>query len=226
MSIKENLEKIKEQIGNNNVKIIAVTKYAGDDQILEAYKLGINDFGESYVQNALRKISDKCINFNNVNWHFIGRLQKNKVKFVVGRFFLVHSTDSKELATLINKTALKLNHIQNILLQVNISQEASKTGFSEEELKDSFGELVQLSNVKILGLMTIAPKTSEGDILRSTFLKLRAIKDELNKKHLAKANMNELSMGMTGDYKIALECGSTMIRIGRALFNEGYNKEA
>lgn len=219
LSVKENLEKIKEQIGNNRVKIIAVTKYADEEQIFEAYKLGIHDFGESYVQDGLEKISKKFQDeqFKKlVNWHFIGRLQKNKVKHVVGNFKLIHSVDSIELAYLINKIALGKKLIQDILLQVNISQEATKSGFSSSELKSLFGEIIILPNIKILGVMTIAPKTNDEGTIRDCFLGLASLKDEINKTH--RTSLSELSMGMTNDYKIALKCGATMIRIGKGIF--------
>ena len=221
MGIKENLIKIKEQIDNINVKIIAVTKYANQDQIFEAYNLGIRDFGESYLQDAIEKIS-KQSQYENpkdlINWHFIGRLQKNKVKQVTGKFCLIHSVDSLELAELINKYAEVNKLVQNVLLQVNISGEETKAGFSREELKNLFGKLVQLPNVKTKGLMTIAPKTDDKDLIRKCFSNLSNLKEELNKNFMT--DLKELSMGMTSDYKTAIECGATMIRIWKGLFKD------
>lgn len=219
MSLKENLEKIKEQIGNYMVKIIAVTKYATQEQIYEAYRLGILDFGESYLQDALVKLSQKYQDKNfkdSVKWHFIGRLQKNKIKKVVGTFFLIHSVDSFELAENISKEAAKKNLIQNILLQVNISSELTKGGFKPVELKNNFEGLKKLKNINIQGFMTIAPKTEDKEIIKNHFSGLSMLKQELNNKY--NAPLKELSMGMTDDYKIALGCGATMIRIGRGLF--------
>lgn len=221
MGIKENLNKIKEQIGSNKVKIIAVTKYANQELISEALKLGILDFGESYVQDALGKISQWFPDQTTkklINWHFIGRLQKNKVKQAVGRFCLVHSVDSIELAELINKLANQRELRQEILLQVNITQDASKTGFSIDELKSNFDKLLNFQNIKIKGLMTIAPHTEDKQITRDCFLNLRDLKNHINNKH--DAQLEELSMGMTNDYKEAIECGATMIRVGRAIFKE------
>ncbi|MBI2995491.1 MAG: YggS family pyridoxal phosphate-dependent enzyme [Candidatus Melainabacteria bacterium] len=219
MSIKENLEKIKEQTSNVNVKIIAVTKYATEEQIISAYESGMHDFGESYVQKALEKLSLKFKDSENlVNWHFIGRLQKNKVKHAAGNFYLIHSVDSLELAEVISKTAGKKRLTQNILLQVNIFQDPSKAGFTEDKLKSTFENLIKLPDVKVLGLMTIAPKTNDMNLIKSNFLKLVNLKEELNQTY--KTNLKELSMGMSNDYKIAIECGSTMIRIGRAIFSE------
>ena len=216
MEIKENLRQIKEQIDNINVKIIAVTKYASQEQVFEAYKLGIRNFGESYLQDALERISKKYSEdqSDNINWHFIGRLQKNKVKHVVRKFCLIHSVDSLELAELINKYAKSQSFIQDILLQVNVLKEQTKAGFSVQEIRETFGKLIDFPNVNIKGLMTIAPKTDDKDLVRECFTTLSNLKTELNH-----SSMSELSMGMSNDYLIAIECGATMIRIGRKLFN-------
>lgn len=221
MSVKENLLKIKEQIGNNNVKIIAVTKYAKWDQIFEACSFGIYDFGESYVQDALEKLSQNYQGQkleNLIRWHFIGRLQKNKAKFIVGRFFLIHSVDSTELAKIINKIAVQKEVKQNILLQVNLTEEPQKGGFNKDDLKKSIKELLSFPNINIQGLMTIGPKTENTDEIRKCFLNLKDIKSSLEEEH--NISLNELSMGMSNDYKLAIECGSTMIRIGRILFKK------
>lgn len=221
MSIKENLSKIKEQIGNSRVKIIAVTKYANDDDIYEAYKLGINNFGESYIQDAIEKISriNSIPSFKDeIKWHFIGRLQKNKAKHVIGNFCLIHSVDSLELAELINRISGERKIIQDVLLQVNISGEASKAGFQKDELKSVFGKIKELANIKTLGLMTIAPNSDDDNLKRDCFLKLKDLKDELNRNCFA--DLKELSMGMSNDYKIAIDCGATIIRIGKAIFKD------
>ncbi len=221
MGIKENLEKIKEQIGNHKVKIIAVSKYATHEQTIEAYRLGIRDFGESYVQDAIPKLKNLIsqnheISENKIRWHFIGRLQNNKIKLVVNCFYLIHSVDSVELLNLINKSASSKGIVQDILLQVNISQEASKAGFSSRGLKQDFEKLMKLSNVNIKGLMTIAPKTDDKKMIRSCFKELYDLQEELNENHMT--TLKELSMGMTNDYVEAIECGSTMIRIGKGIF--------
>ena len=221
MSIKENLTKIKEQIGNSRVKIIAVTKYANDDDIYEAYKLGINNFGESYIQDAIEKISriNSIPSFKDeIKRHFIGRLQKNKAKHVIGNFCLIHSVDSLELAELINRISGERKIIQDVLLQVNISGETSKAGFQKDDLKSVFGKIKELANIKTLGLMTIAPNSDDDNLKRDCFLKLKDLKDELNKNCFA--DLEELSMGMSNDYKIAIDCGATIIRIGKAIFKD------
>ncbi|OGI19201.1 MAG: YggS family pyridoxal phosphate enzyme [Candidatus Melainabacteria bacterium RIFCSPHIGHO2_02_FULL_34_12] len=218
MGIKENLSKIKEQIDNIDVKVIAVTKYATQQMISEAYENGVRDFGENYVQDAIKKLAEEDSS-NLVHRHFIGRLQKNKAKHVVGSFYLIHSVDSLELAELINSISAKKAINQDILLQVNISGETTKSGFNPGELKKNIGRLVQMKNVKLKGLMTMAPRTDDKDLLKKCFCGLRDLREELNQEHLL--NLKELSMGMSNDYRIAIKCGSTMIRLGRAIFSEG-----
>ena len=221
MGIKKNLNKIKKQIDNIKVKIIAVTKYATQQQISETYELGIRDFGESYVQDAIKKLSLEYHgeSFSTLaRWHFIGRLQNNKIKYIVPKFYLIHSVDSLELLEAIDKVAKKNNHIQNVLMQVNISGEETKAGFKSNELKSMFSRFINLSNIKILGLMTIAPNTNDNEVVKNCFQELNNIRKEINKNH--NVNLEELSMGMSNDYKIAVECGATMIRLGRILFKE------
>jgi len=215
--IEENLKKIKEQIGNNNVKIIAVTKYATDEQVIKAYSLGVQNFGESYVQSALKRIKELFPSEKTINWHLIGRLQKNKVKHVINNFHLIHSVDSYELAEAINNCAIKKNSIQKLLLQVNIVQDPTKAGFSIDSLLKQFEEINNLSNIEVIGLSTIAPHTSDENLLKSCFMGLANFKDEINDKF--QCNLNELSMGMSNDYKVAIQCKATMIRIGRAIFS-------
>lgn len=216
MSIEKNIKKIKEQIGNNNVEIIAVVKYASDEEVLKAYKAGLHNFGESYVQDAVKRINNLQLPENKVKWHFIGRLQKNKVKYAVGNFLLIHSVDSIELAEIISKVAEKKEIKQNILLQVNVLRDITKAGFTIGELFNSFEKIASLKNIVVQGLSTIAPLTEDSKIIKDCFNGLYNLKEELNKKF--KANLKELSMGMSNDYKVAIECGATMIRLGRAIF--------
>lgn len=221
MEIEENLKKIKEQMGNNNVEIIAATKYASDEELLKVHACGIHDFGESYVQDAIKRINRLIKTENQIRWHLIGRLQKNKVKYTVGNFYLIHSVDSVQLAELINLVARKKDIKQKILLQVNILKDPSKAGFSSEEIEKTFGKLIGLPNVEIIGLMTIAPYTNDKSILRTCFFGLANLKEILNKKYMT--NIQELSMGMTNDYQIAISHGATMIRLGRAIFGNKRN---
>lgn len=216
MGIKDNLLKVKEQIGNYNVRIIASTKYASNDEVREAFNLGIRDFGESYVQDALKKIKEFEPLKGQIVWDLIGRLQKNKVRYIVSNFNLIHSVDSLELAELINKVANRKGVVQKVLLQANMSKEETKAGFTPLDLKKAFGQIIKLQNLKVCGLMTIAPNTKDEELIKGCFLTLRGLKNELNKEH--STNLKELSMGMSNDYKISIECGSTMIRLGRAIF--------
>lgn len=216
MSVAENYKRIQEQTSNNNVEIIAVTKYASDEQMIKAYKLGIKNFAESYAQDAIKKI-ETLFNFeNDINWHFIGRLQKNKVKYVVGNFCLIHSVDSLELAEAINNKAIEKQLVQEILLQVNISSESTKAGMQKEDLIENFEDFSKLKNIDIKGLMTMAPHTDDQNVIKDSFLGLSELKSNLNRKF--NANLTELSMGMSNDYTIAISCGATKVRIGSKLF--------
>lgn len=210
------------------VKIIAVSKNQPPQRILELHALGISDFGENKVQEAEKKIagmnenppeSHPKINPPQITWHFIGRLQTNKVKKAVELFEWIHSVDSLKLAQKIDLEAGKAGKSQKILLQANVSGEKTKAGFSDEELISSFPHLLALPHLNILGLMTIAPilkdfETAEKS--RSHFKNLRILRDALQSKF--SHPLPELSMGMSQDYCIAVEEGATMVRLGRALF--------
>ena len=217
MSIKDNLEVIKTDLGCHPVKIIAVTKYSTPEQMIEAYEAGLRDFGESKIQTITQKwteLPEELI--SNITWHFIGHLQTNKVKKVVGKFQTIQSVDSLKLADKISQEARAQNITQNILLEVNLLQEESKHGFSKEDLVSNFPEILKLDNINIKGFMTMAPFTEDKDAILQSFKGLRVLRDELKDKF--NVELPELSMGMSNDYKIAIQCGSTMIRIGQKLF--------
>lgn len=199
------------------VKIIAVSKNQPEESLLEAYRNGIKIFGENRVQELLPK---KKAMPKDVEWHFIGTLQRNKVKLLVGEVFLIHSIDSTSLACLVSETALKMGIIQNVLLQVNISKESSKHGFTIEQLGKDINRLNELKGIKIKGLMTIAPYTTEPEQTRRIFRELKKTAIELNELDLCGIEMKELSMGMSGDFPVAVEEGATMIRIGSLIFGE------
>src|SRR5690606_21581148 len=226
----ENLARIREKIdvscsksgrSTEQVKLIAVTKYFGIKTIEEAVKIGLNDFGE----NKAQELNLKFEKFGGkVNWHFIGTLQKNKVKYAVKAAEIIHSVDSVELADEINSRALKLNKIQKILLEVNTSSEDSKSGLItyDDVLKLSEHCLTK-ENLNLIGLMTMAPYTEDEKVIRRCFSSLRNMKEKLNN---IDNRITELSMGMTNDYEIAVEEGATMLRIGSALFGErDYSKD-
>ncbi len=228
--IAENIKRLRESIqavcdasgrSSDEIKLIAVSKYFGIKAITEANENGITDFGENKAQELRDKynlIGDK------VTWHFIGTLQKNKVKYVVKAASLIHSVDSIDLADEINKQAVKNDKVQDILLEVKTSFEETKAGVAEEEEIFKLAEHCStLENVKLIGLMTMAPFTDDESLIRKSFTELRKLKDKLNKQGF---NLTELSMGMTSDYKIAIEEGSTMLRIGTAIFGpRDYSKD-
>lgn len=229
--IAENLARIREKIafrceisGRNEdeIKLIAVSKYFGTDAIEEAISTGLKDFGENKAQELnlkFEKLGDK------VTWHFIGTLQKNKVKYVVKSAEFIHSVDSAELADEINSRAGKLNKVQKILLEVNTSAEESKSGLiNQDEVHKLTEHCLSNENLKLIGLMTMAPYTEDEKIIRNSFRSLRKMKEDLNKKGFIQ--LTELSMGMTNDYEIALEEGATMLRIGSAIFGDrDYSKD-
>ncbi|MBC7475849.1 MAG: YggS family pyridoxal phosphate-dependent enzyme [Candidatus Sericytochromatia bacterium] len=202
----------------DSVTLIGVTKTKGIDDIKRAVVAGIKNIGENKVQEALEKYQE--LKDLNLIWHFIGRLQTNKVKKAVEIFDLIHSVDRINLAEEIDKEAKKLGKKQKVLLQVNTSGEESKAGFSIDDLIELLPKIVQMNNLDIVGLMTVAPATEDENLLRKCFSSLRELKDKINESKYFTQELKILSMGMTGDYAIAIEEGSTMIRLGRAIFGE------
>lgn len=215
-TVEYNLSELRKEIAPYTPRIIAVTKYFDEAKLVEAYNDGLRDFGENRVQDALEKFAKLPDEVrNNSRFHLIGHLQSNKVKKAVGAFDLIQSVDSLKLAQHISKEAVEKGIVQKILLQVNNANEEAKTGFCVGDLKKDFGEIISLDGIKVEGLMNIAPITTEEE-LHKLFEGMRVLKDELEKEF--SFELRELSMGMSGDYKIALVHGATMIRIGRKLF--------
>jgi len=221
--MKEALAEIQNDIKNlspypNKVKLVAVSKYSTPEQILEAYNLGVRIFGENKVQ-SLREKKDYFDNqgITDVNWDFIGNLQSNKVKYIYDYVRLIHSINKLSLAQEIDKKGALLGRKIDTLLEINIIGEESKEGYLLTDLKGDLEKLTKLKNINIIGLMTMAPFTENEKIVRETFVGLRKMKDKLNKE-VFNDNLIELSMGMTGDYKFALEEGATIIRIGSKIF--------
>lgn len=210
----EVLEELRKEI--NDVTLVAVSKTKSNEKILEAYNLGIRDFGENYVQELTTKMDTLP---KDIKWHMIGHLQTNKVKDLVKRnIYLIQSVDSIKLAKEINKEAQKQKKKVNILVEVKTSSEESKTGIPPEELDNLIQEIKELPNINLLGLMTIGPNTENEEEVRKAFKLLKEQKD--------KYNLNILSMGMTNDYKIAISEGSNLIRIGTKIFGpREYKKE-
>lgn len=190
----------------DEITLVIVTKNHTWEEILPLYEQGFLDFGENRVQEALSKMGPV-----NVRWHLIGNLQKNKVKKVIGKFHLIHSVDSLELAKTLSKASGESHLTTRILLQVNVSGEATKQGLSPQEWEMHKGEVLALPHLAIEGLMTMAPLTEDKALIRSVFRNLRAMRDQWGLMHL--------SMGMSHDFEIAIEEGSTLLRIGSAIFH-------
>ncbi|MFA6025999.1 MAG: YggS family pyridoxal phosphate-dependent enzyme, partial [Ignavibacteriaceae bacterium] len=220
--IKENLNRVRDEIAEKCVKIgrnpaeirlIAVSKTYGYEFVLEAKNCGQRDFGENWSQELVEKYD---LVPEDVSWHFIGHLQTNKAKYVVPRAEFIHSVDSLKLTKEISKTAQKHNKVQNILLEIKTSEEATKHGLtSEEEIIGIAGYCKENKNISLAGLMTMAPFTDDEKKIRQSFSQLRTLKEKLNENGFG---LKELSMGMTSDFEIALEEGATMLRIGSAIF--------
>jgi pyridoxal phosphate enzyme (YggS family) len=197
----------------DEITIVAVTKTVGIDDIRSALTAGISDFGENRVQEFLGKYGL----FPDASWHFIGTLQTNKVKDVVGRACLIHSVDSLHLLEEIGKRAQAAGLVQRVLLQVNVSGEGSKHGFDCSDVREALIEASHLPNVEVRGLMTMAPFGRPEDA-RWVFRELRELRDSLREMPLNSVELNELSMGMSNDFRVAVEEGSTIVRVGGAIF--------
>ena len=222
MSIKTNVEEILEDIKKyspypEKVKLVAVTKYSSVEDIEEFLETGQNICGENKVQVIKDKIEYFKEKNKKIKWHFIGNLQKNKVKYIIDDVDLIHSVNKLSLAQEIKKKAEQSSKIMDVLLEINVYGEESKQGYSLDELKCDIMGLQNLKNLNIIGVMTMAPFTDDEKILRMVFSELRKIKGELNKEYFNN-NLTELSMGMSNDYKIALQEGSTFIRVGTKIF--------
>lgn len=196
------------------VRIIAVTKTHGPDAVEAALNAGLQDVGENRVQEALGKMAAVS---SPVRWHLIGHLQRNKVKSAEG-FSLIHSIDSLRLAETVNAHALSRGAVQPVLVQVNIVGEESKGGFSPAEVSAAADQLQGMRGIDVQGVMTMAPYDASPDILRRVFSGCRSARDELQRHGFS--NARELSMGMSGDYEIAVEEGATLVRLGTVLFGE------
>ncbi len=216
--IKKNLLQIQEQIAPYTPNIIAVTKYFGVDAITDAYRAGLRDFGESRAVEAIEKINSLPNDVKeNSKFHFIGHLQTNKVNKVVLNFDVIHSVDSLKLAKVISDEAAKIGKIQKVFVQLNNANEEQKYGFSKKELFECFNEIKDLKNLKVLGLMNIAPLEIGKDELENLFEDVKQTQKFLVENY--NCDLKEISMGMSNDYQIAARHGATMLRIGRKLFS-------
>lgn len=221
---KDNLEQVRENIrkaamraGRNekDVTLIAVSKTHPVSAIEELVKLGQLDFGENKVQELMSKMPNVS---KDVNWHLIGHLQTNKVKYVVGNVKLIHSVDSLKLAQEISKQSVKKNLTTDILLEVNVAGEESKFGFTADEVHHVIHRLNELPNIKVKGLMTVAPYVENPEENRPVFRELCNLSVDIRRQKLDNISIEILSMGMSNDYEVAIEEGSNMVRVGTALF--------
>jgi hypothetical protein len=223
-SIAENLERVREQISraaaksgrsSDDVELVAITKTHPAELVHEAIEAGQILFGESRVQEARAKIPELP---SNVHWHFVGHLQKNKVRQALPLFELLHSVDSLALAEDINRIAEEEGMHPRVLLEVNVAGEGSKFGFAPDKLREEMEELLALPRLPILGLMTIPPLAEEAEASRKYFIRLRELRDRLQTEF--RVDLAQLSMGMTQDFPVAIEEGATLVRVGTAIFGE------
>lgn len=218
MDIKANLEVIKKSFPNQDCKLIAVSKTKPLADLQAAYEAGIRDFGENKVQEIQAKQPEMP---EDARWHMIGHLQSNKVKYIAPFVHLIHGVDSFKLLLEINKQGKKIDRMIPVLIQMHIAEEENKFGFDRSELDEMLGskEFAEFTHVKVIGLMGMATFTENEDQVRKEFKGLKQLFDELKDRSLPDfVDLQEISMGMSGDYKIAQEEGSTMVRIGSAIF--------
>lgn len=224
--IKENLKYIedeikkvceKKNIDKNTCTLIAVSKTKPIELIKEAYDYGIRDFGENKVQEILEKYEQLP---KDIRWHMIGHLQTNKVKMILDKVEYIHSIDSLKLASVIDKEAKKKGIVVKGFLELNIVGEETKFGFSVEELNSIVEELAIFGNLRIIGLMIVAPFVDIAEKNREIFKKMKKIAVDINAKKIHNVEISELSMGMSGDYLVAIEEGATFVRVGSSIFGE------
>lgn len=222
--IRENLEAVEKNIkeackragrDRDEVTLIAVSKTKPVSDLLEAYDAGVRVFGENKVQELVDKMEKMP---KDIHWHMIGHLQRNKVKYIAGKVDLIHSVDNLELAEEINKRAEKAGVIQDILIEVNIADEDTKYGIEADKVKDFYVNICNLPYVNVRGLMCIAPFVEVSEENRKHFARLHKIFVDINNSLGDNSRVNVMSMGMTGDYQVAIEEGATMIRVGTGIF--------
>ena len=221
MSIEENVNNVRETIPER-VTLIAVSKTKPVEDLQRVYAVGIRDFGENKVQELTDKFEKLP---KDIRWHLIGHLQRNKIKYIVGKVYLIHSLDSVRLLEELEKHYKANNMTAEVLIQINIGKEENKTGIYVEDLEELIGVCETCSNVKVRGLMAIIPQGTEEEC-RSYFKQMKNLFDDLKKRTFKNINMEILSMGMTGDYKVAIQEGSSMVRVGEGIFGKrNYNNK-
>ena len=224
--ITENLEQVRKNIEEacravnrdpGEVTLISVSKTKPVSMLQEAYDAGSRDFGENKVQEIMDKYPQLP---SDIRWHMIGHLQRNKVKYIVDKVALIHSVDSLRLAETIENEAAKHNVTVPILIEVNVAQEESKFGLKTEEVLSLVESVAALPHINIKGLMTIAPYVEDPEENRGIFRQLKKLRVDIAAKNINNVNMSVLSMGMTGDYQVAVQEGATMVRVGTGIFGE------
>ena len=216
-AVKENIKKACEQAGRSQeeVTLLAVSKTKPVDMLMDVYHAGARDFGENKVQELVEKIPQLP---SDIRWHLIGHLQRNKVKYIVDKVAMIHSVDSLRLAETIEKEAAKKAVIVPILIEVNVAQEESKFGLKPEEVLPFIEQIADFSHIQINGLMTIAPYVDNAEENREIFRELKKLSVDIAAKNINNVIMSVLSMGMTGDYMVAVQEGATMVRVGTGIF--------
>uniref|UniRef100_A0A7C5X3F0 Pyridoxal phosphate homeostasis protein n=1 Tax=Thermocrinis ruber TaxID=75906 RepID=A0A7C5X3F0_9AQUI len=215
--IEQKLARACERAGRKReeVLLLGASKYANAEKIREAYQCGVRVFGESRAQDFLKKFEQ--LKDLPIDWHFIGNLQTNKVKYIIDKVSLIHSLDRQSLAEEIQKRAERLGKVQDVLIEVNVGKEETKGGVYEEDLEKLFEYCLSLKNLRVLGLMAIPPYKENPEEVRPYFAKLRKLKEKL--EDLYKVKLPHLSMGMSEDFEVAVEEGATIVRIGSAIFS-------
>ena len=214
--INANIEKAREAASyDEDVKLLAVTKFRSNEEIKEVLDYGLNEFGENRVQELVEK-AEACP--PDLEWHLIGHLQTNKAKYLPGLVRLIHSVDSLDLAKKIDSEAAKKGVVMDVLAEVNVAGEESKFGFAPSEVVDFARNVAGLANVRLVGLMTVAPFVENPEDNRRHFKALAALLSEINGLGIEGVTLRELSMGMTGDYEVAVEEGATLVRVGTGIF--------
>ena len=225
--MKERIKRVQERIREaadasnrpeTDIRLVAVSKTMPVEIVKEAIESGMTDFGENYIQEAREKIT--TLSPYPVTWHYIGHLQSNKAKYAVRMFDLIHSVDSLKLAKELDKCAQKIDKVQDILIQVNVAKEDSKSGVYVEDTSRLLKDISQLANIAVKGLMTMPPYFNAPEKVRPFFAALRQLRNQIKNENIPNISMEELSMGMTGDFEAAIEEGATMVRVGTAIFGE------
>lgn len=215
MSVKENYDKIKNTL-NDNVSLIAVVKGQPENKLLELYEAGQRIFAENKVQDMLDKMEQ--LKKEDIKWHFIGHLQRNKVKYIIDKVDLIHSLDSLKLAEEISKRALQSGKVMECLVQINTGSEDNKFGIDFSKCENFLSDLQDFKGIKVTGLMAVTPYSEDTEQARPYFKKMKLLFDKVKKQKYNNAEIKHLSMGMSNDYQIAAEEGADMVRIGSLLF--------